>query len=75
MYEVLRSSPQQNEILFIITYDEQGGFYDHVPTPAKNVPSLDDIVGPEPYFFEFDRLSIHVLNITISPGSTKELVH
>jgi len=30
IYEALRASPVWNETLFIITYDEHGGFYDHV---------------------------------------------
>ncbi|KAH9706696.1 non-specific phospholipase C4 [Citrus sinensis] len=67
VYEALRSSPQWNEILFIITYDEHGGFYDHVPTPVTGVPSPDDIVGPEPYNFKFDRLGVRVPTIFISP--------
>ncbi|KAJ0970806.1 hypothetical protein J5N97_018765 [Dioscorea zingiberensis] len=66
VYEALRSSPQWNEILFVITYDEHGGFYDHVPTPV-GVPSPDDIVGPEPFFFKFDRLGVRVPTILISP--------
>ncbi|KAG6395108.1 hypothetical protein SASPL_145700 [Salvia splendens] len=67
VYEALRSSPQWNEILFIIIYDEHGGFYDHVPTPATGVPSPEDIVGPEPYNFKFDRLGVRVPAILISP--------
>ncbi|OIW18856.1 hypothetical protein TanjilG_25299 [Lupinus angustifolius] len=67
VYEALRSSPQWNEILFIIIYDEHGGFYDHVPTPFEGVPSPDDIVGPEPFKFKFDRLGVRVPAIVISP--------
>ncbi|KAK6119293.1 hypothetical protein DH2020_046966 [Rehmannia glutinosa] len=67
VYETLRSSPQWNEILFVIIYDEHGGFYDHVPTPVAGVPSPDDIVGPEPYRFKFDRLGVRVPAILISP--------
>lgn len=74
VYEVLRSSPQWNEMLFIITYDEHGGFYDHVPTPVKNVPSPDDIVGSEPYYFKFDRLGVRVPTIMISPWINKGTV-
>ncbi|XP_010273149.1 PREDICTED: non-specific phospholipase C3-like [Nelumbo nucifera] len=66
VYEALRASPQWNEILFIITYDEHGGFYDHVPTPTR-VPSPDDIVSPEPFNFKFDRLGVRVPTIMISP--------
>ncbi|CAL9138443.1 unnamed protein product [Musa acuminata var. zebrina] len=66
IYEALRSSPQWNEILFIITYDEHGGFFDHVPTPV-GVPSPDDIAGPEPFYFKFDRLGVRVPALFISP--------
>ncbi|XP_030962379.1 non-specific phospholipase C4-like [Quercus lobata] len=67
VYEALRASPQWNEMLFIITYDEHGGFYDHVPTPVTGVPSPDDLVGPAPYYFKFDRLGVRVPTILISP--------
>ena len=33
IYEALRQSPQWDECLFVLTYDEHGGFYDHVPPP------------------------------------------
>lgn len=67
IYEALRASPQWNETLFLITYDEHGGLYDHVPTPVTGVPSPDGIVGPEPYYFKFDRLGVRVPAIFISP--------
>ena len=67
VYEALRSSPQWNEILFIITYDEHGGFYDHVPTPLDGVPNPDGILGPPPYNFEFNRLGVRVPTFFISP--------
>ncbi|PIN10367.1 hypothetical protein CDL12_17057 [Handroanthus impetiginosus] len=63
----LRSSPQWNEMLFIIVYDEHGGFFDHVPTPVEGVPSPDGIAGPDPYNFRFDRLGVRVPAILISP--------
>ncbi|CAN1122659.1 Non-specific phospholipase C4 [Linum perenne] len=66
VYESLRSSPQWNEILFVIIYDEHGGFYDHVPTPT-GVPSPDDFVGPAPYNFKFDRLGVRIPAFLISP--------
>ncbi|KAJ0015025.1 hypothetical protein Pint_20845 [Pistacia integerrima] len=67
VYEALRNSPQWTEMLFIITYDEHGGFYDHVPTPLTGVPTPDDIIGPEPYYFKFDRLGVRIPTIFISP--------
>ncbi|WOL17961.1 hypothetical protein Cni_G26754 [Canna indica] len=74
VYEALRASPQWNESLLIITYDEHGGFYDHVPTPVNGVPSPDGIVGPEPFFFKFDRLGVRVPTIMVSPWIKKGTV-
>lgn len=34
----LLTSPQWNQTLFIITYDEHGGFYDHVQPPSDAPP-------------------------------------
>jgi phospholipase C len=33
VYEALESSPAWDDTLFIVVYDEHGGFYDHVPPP------------------------------------------
>ncbi|PON97619.1 Acid phosphatase [Trema orientale] len=74
VYETLRASPQWNQTLFIITYDEHGGFYDHVPTPVRGVPSPDDIVGPEPFLFRFNRLGVRVPTIMVSPWIEKGTV-
>lgn len=74
VYETLRASPQWEETLLIITYDEHGGFFDHVPTPISNVPSPDDIVGPAPYFFKFDRLGVRVPTFMVSPWIDKKTI-
>lgn len=74
VYETLRASPQWNQTLFLITYDEHGGFFDHVPTPNKGVPSPDDIVGPDPFNFKFDRLGVRVPTFAISPWIKKGTV-
>ena len=71
VYETLRASPQWNETLFVITYDEHGGFFDHVETPFVNVPSPDGNTGPAPYFFKFDRLGVRVPTIMVSPWIKK----
>lgn len=71
VYEILRSSPQWNEMALLITYDEHGGFYDHVPTPVSNVPNPDGIIGPDPFYFPFDRLGVRVPTILISPWIDK----
>ncbi|KAL5158674.1 Non-specific phospholipase C1 [Glycine soja] len=55
VYEVLRKSLQWEEMAVLITYDEHGGFYDHVTTSVEGVPNADGIIGPRPYYFRFDR--------------------
>ncbi|KAL4497152.1 hypothetical protein ABPG72_019472 [Tetrahymena utriculariae] len=72
VYEALRNGPKWNETLFIITYDEHGGFYDHVPPPQEGVPNPDGKVNAEG--FNFDRLGIRVPTIAISPWIQKGLL-
>ena len=44
MLEQLRKSPQWGEMVVIVTYDENGGFWDHVPPPHG--PGWGDRFGP-----------------------------
>ncbi len=44
VYYALRNGPAWNQTLLIITYDEHGGCYDHVPPPQGAVPP-DNSVG------------------------------
>ncbi|CAL0335003.1 unnamed protein product [Lupinus luteus] len=74
VYEVLRKSPQWKEMAILITYDEHGGFYDHVPTPVEGVPNPDGIIGRYPYYFHFDRLGVRVPTFLISPWIDKGTV-
>ncbi|XP_060202766.1 non-specific phospholipase C1 [Lycium barbarum] len=74
VYETLRASPQWKEMALLITYDEHGGFFDHVPTPVSGVPNPDGIIGPPPYYFRFDRLGVRVPAFLISPWIDKATV-
>lgn len=74
VYETLRASPQWKEMALLITYDEHGGFYDHVPTPVSGVPNPDGIIGPDPFYFRFDRLGVRVPTLLISPWIDKGTV-
>ncbi|KAG2596312.1 non-specific phospholipase C6-like [Panicum virgatum] len=74
VYEALRAGPQWNQTLLVVTYDEHGGFYDHVATPTAGVPSPDGIRGPPPFFFKFDRLGVRVPTIMVSPWIKKGTV-
>ncbi len=64
IYEALRTSPAWSKTLFILTYDEHGGCYDHVPPPWGAV-APDNTVGE--YSFGFDRFGLRVPTLLISP--------
>lgn len=42
--EALRRSPQWKDMMVVVTYDENGGFWDHVPPPTG--PGWGDRFGP-----------------------------
>ncbi|EYE99314.1 putative phosphatidylglycerol specific phospholipase [Aspergillus ruber CBS 135680] len=79
VYEAVRNSPQWNETLFVLTFDEHGGFADHV-SPPENVPAGDDLTYTEtagdgkPFSFAFDRLGVRVPTVLMSPWVGKGLV-
>ncbi|MDB5730876.1 MAG: phosphoesterase [Variovorax sp.] len=62
-YEAIRNSPHWDSSMLIITYDEHGGFYDHVaPGPAKPSGSKGSEHG-----FMFDQLGVRVPAVIVSP--------
>ncbi|KAI9305207.1 phosphoesterase [Cunninghamella echinulata] len=74
IYETLRTSPQWNQTLFILTFDEHGGFGDHVPPPA-NVPAGDDKTYSEFFHkFDFTRLGVRVPTLLLSDWVPKGVV-
>jgi len=42
VYRALASGPAWNETVLVVTYDEWGGFFDHVPPPRAAAPNLVD---------------------------------
>jgi phospholipase C len=64
VYGALRGGPGWNQTLLIITYDEHGGCYDHVPPPSGAVPP-DSSVGE--FGFDFTRFGIRVPAVLVSP--------
>jgi phospholipase C len=57
VYDALAASPQWDRSLLIIVYDENGGFYDHVPPPR----AADDDPGT------FGSYGVRVPAIIVSP--------
>jgi phospholipase C len=67
VYESIRNSPHWDTSLLIITFDEHGGFYDHVKPPAATPPG--DVVTSSyvQHGFTFDVLGVRVPALVISP--------
>lgn len=65
VYQALRNGPGWNSTLFIITYDEAGGTYDHVPPPSNAVPPGDGTVGD--FGFDFTRFGVRIAAVLVSP--------
>jgi phospholipase C len=74
-YEAIRNSPLWEQSMLIITWDECGGFYDHVAPPATvppGDPQADDVENK--HRFAFDQLGPRVPAVVISPLIPKNLV-
>jgi phospholipase C len=63
VYYAVRNGPAWNQTLLIVTYDEHGGCYDHVPPPTDATPP-DTSVGE--YGFDFKRFGVRVPTVLIS---------
>ncbi|MGN6126175.1 MAG: alkaline phosphatase family protein [Humibacter sp.] len=64
----LTGSNAMNTML-LVTFDEHGGLYDHVPPPAAVPPSRH--LGETEMGFRFDRLGVRVPAIAISAWTAK----
>lgn len=64
VYYALRNGKGWNQTLLVVTYDEHGGCYDHVPPPQGAVPP-DDCEGE--YGFDFKRFGVRVPCVLVSP--------
>jgi phospholipase C len=64
VYNAVRSGPGWDQTLLIITYDEHGGLYDHVPPPSGAV-APDSSAGE--FGFDFTRFGVRVPAVLVSP--------
>ena len=74
VYEAIRNSPLWESSLLIVTWDEHGGFYDHV-LPGKAVAP---IARPSPkynkYGFTFRQLGVRVPAVVVSPRIVRGVI-
>ncbi|MEZ4400141.1 MAG: alkaline phosphatase family protein [Kofleriaceae bacterium] len=85
IYTALATSKKWNQTLLLITFDENGGTYDHVPPPAATPSArdrapvgyknndLDPTTGTQ-FGFTFDLFGVRVPTLAISPWVAKSTV-
>lgn len=81
VYETLRAAPTWDETMLVVTYDDAGGFFDHVIPPSLGVPSDDapchklrqhpNCTKPA---FDFRRLGRRMTAFLVSPFVPKNAV-
>jgi phospholipase C len=71
----LMTSPEWTTSAFFFTYDEHGGFYDHVTPPAAPIPDdIAPLIGPGDYQAAFDQYGVRVPVAVISPFAKAHFV-
>ena len=75
VYEAIRKSPYWESSVLIVTYDEHGGLYDHLPPPSAVPPGDNNPpVNYNQNGFEFNLLGVRVPAVVVSPLVPKNFV-
>lgn len=85
VYRALATGPAWNKTLFLITFDENGGTYDHVPPPKALASDVDkapqgyknndlDAHTRTQFGFTFDLYGVRIPTLAISPWIAPQTV-
>jgi phospholipase C len=69
IYEAVARGPGWLNTLLVITYDEWGGFYEHVPPPTGSVSPIDQAAG-----YTDGLLGFRVPTVLVSPFARRQFV-
>ena len=72
VYDAIFSGPCWDKTLLIVTYDEHGGCYDHVPPPTHATPPDDHRDKSK---FNFDRFGVRVPAVLCSAYTQKGTIY
>ena len=73
--QAMFQSPNWQDSALFITYDEHGGFYDHVPPPPACEPdAVPPNLQPGDVVAAFDRYGIRVPFVVVSPFARRKYV-
>ena len=67
--EAVMNSPAWPRTLLVWTFDEGGGYYDHVPPPAAVAPDDEEPLFPATAYDGFARYGFRVPAVVVSPWS------
>jgi len=70
VYNALKASPQWDRMVFVLNFDEHGGFYDHVVPPTCIDDTDPGAPGMRP---DFKRLGFRVPAIAMGPFAPKKI--
>ncbi len=70
VHDALRDSPQWNRMVFVLNFDEHGGFFDHVAPPACVDDTVQTGPGPHP---NLKRLGFRVPAIAMGPFAPRKI--
>ena len=70
VYNVLKDSAQWSRMVFVLNFDEHGGFFDHVPPPACQDDTVLAGTGPFP---DLKRLGFRVPAIAMGPWAPRKI--
>jgi phospholipase C len=70
VHDALAGGPQWERMVFILNFDEHGGFFDHVPPPACEDDTVQTGRGPFP---DLKRLGFRVPAIAMGPFAPRKI--
>jgi phospholipase C len=70
VHDALKSSPQWHRMVFVLNFDEHGGFFDHVAPPRCEDDTVQPGSGPFP---DLKRLGFRVPAIAMGPFAPRKV--
>jgi phospholipase C len=70
VHNALKDGPQWQRMVFVLNFDEHGGFFDHVPPPACRDDTVQTGPGPFP---DLKRLGFRVPAIAMGPFAPRKI--
>lgn len=70
VHDALKDSPQWGRMVFVLNFDEHGGFFDHVPPPRCRDDTVQTGSGPFP---DLKRLGFRVPAIAMGPFAPRKI--